>query len=268
MRSALFWALLVGLSSFAALLPSALAAQAEISELREQVAALRAERPPGVSEGALTSLDYSLDVATRIERQFETQSEQWRGRVERYLEIARAGRDPYLEQGGRITNRGYESEISTTRQGYTVYVPPDYDPSRSYPLLVMMHGGSSNGNLFLGVVLGNNMDWLTYDEHLWDFYSPRWSPQWIVVAPDGFGQVLWRWMGEEDVLRVIEDVQAHYNVDADRVVLGGLSNGGLGAPTRWACATRGASRWCTAIAGAPSWLHVHGRQSPTPAGVT
>jgi hypothetical protein len=261
MRSALFWALLVGLSSFAALLPSALAAQAEISELREQVAALRAERPPGVSEGALTSLDYSLDVATRIERQFETQSEQWRGRVERYLEIARAGRDPYLEQGGRITNRGYESPISTIRQGYAIYLPPDYDPSRRYPLLVMLHGGSSNGNLFLGVVLGNNMDWLTYDDHLWDEYTPRWSPDWIVVAPDGFGQVLWRWMGEADILSVVDDVQRHYAVDADRVVLGGLSNGGLGA---YAVGMRHAWRFSmvTAIAGAPSWLQYTGG-SPT-----
>jgi hypothetical protein len=236
-------------------------AQAEVEELRARVAALRDARPAGVSPGAITSLDYSLDVATRIERQFGEQSLAWRGRVERYLAAAEAGRDPYLEQGGRITNRGYDSPISTIRQGYAIYLPPDYDPQREYPLLVMLHGGSSNGNLFLGVVLGNNMDWLTYDDHLWDEYTPRWSPDWIVVAPDGFGQVLWRWMGEADILAVVDDVQRHYRVDADRVVLGGLSNGGLGA---YAVGLRHAWRFSmvTAIAGAPSWLQYAGG-SPT-----
>jgi hypothetical protein len=209
MRSQLRWTFLLVLSFFAAASPRSASAQAEIGALRAEVAALRAERPAGVSEGAVTSLDYSLDVAGRIERQFEAQSLQWRARVERYLALAQAGRDPYPEQRGRITNRGYESPISTIRQGYAIYLPPDYDPSRRYPLLVMLHGGSSNGNLFLGVVLGNNMDWLTYDQHLWDEYTPRWSPDWIVVAPDGFGQVLWRWMGEADILAVVDDVQRH-----------------------------------------------------------
>jgi hypothetical protein len=262
MRSQLRWTFLLVLPFFAAASPRSASAQAEIGALRAEVAALRAERPAGVSEGAVTSLDYSLDVAGRIERQFEAQSLQWRARVERYLALARAGRDPYLEQRGRITNRGYESPISTIRQGYAIYLPPDYDPSRRYPLLVMLHGGSSNGNLFLGVVLGNNMDWLTYDQHLWDEYTPRWSPDWIVVAPDGFGQVLWRWMGEADILAVVDDVQRHYAVDEDRVVLGGLSNGGLGA---YAVGMRHAWRFSmvTAIAGAPSWLQYAGG-SPTP----
>ncbi len=239
------------------LAPRAGLAQPSIATLRDEVQALRDARPEGVSEGALVSLDYSLDVASRIERNFVPQSAAWRARVARYLERARAGRDPYLEQGGQITNRGYVSPLSSIRQGYAIYLPPGYDPSRTYPLLVMLHGGSSNGNLFLGVVLGNNMDWLTYDQHLWDEYTPRWSPDWIVVAPDGFGQVLWRWMGEADVLAVIDDVQRHYSVDADRVVLGGLSNGGLGA---YALGIRQAWRFSMvqAIAGAPSWLQYTG----------
>ncbi len=253
-------ALLAALSPFAPSSPAS--AQPTVSELRASIDAAETahpERAPGVFSG----LRHMADVSERIERTFAEPSLAWRARAGRFLDEVEAGRDPYETIArGEIVSRGYESEISTTRQGYTVYVPPDYDPSRSYPLLVMMHGGSSNGNLFLGVVLGNNMDWLTYDEHLWDFYSPRWSPQWIVVAPDGFGQVLWRWMGEEDVLRVIEDVQAHYNVDADRVVLGGLSNGGLGA---YAIGTRHAWRFSMvqAIAGAPSWVMYTGG-NPTP----
>ena len=123
--------------------------------------------------------------------------------------------------------------------------------------MIVLHGGSSNGNLFLGVVLGNNMNWKEYDIHLWDRYEPRWSPPWIVAAPDGYGQVLWRWMGEQDVLDVIADISQHYNVDADRVVLSGLSNGGVGA---YAIGTRHASRFSVvqAIAGSPSWIQYAG----------
>jgi hypothetical protein len=230
-------------------------AQADVATLRAEVASLRGTS--ALRPGVFNSLDYMLDVSERIERTFEPQSIEWRRRVERYLAIARQGRDPYEAAQGRITSRGYDSPISTIRQGYTVYTPPDYDPNRAYPLMIMLHGGSSNGNLFLGVVLGNNMDWLTYNQHLWDEYTPRWSPDWIVVAPDGFGQVLWRWMGEVDILSVLEDVQRNYNVDPDRVVLGGLSNGGVGA---YSVGMRHAWRFSAvqAIAGAPSWLQYAG----------
>lgn len=227
------------------------------ARLRADLAALRTSRPEQVPPGSLTGIEYLLDVADRIERGFAPQAASWRAKAARYIEAVRAGRDPYPEQRGLIANRGYASRISQVIQGYTVYVPPDYDPSRRYPLLIMMHGGSSNGNLFLGVVLGNNMDWQTYSQHLWDDYTPRWSPDWIVVAPDGFGQVLWRWMGEQDVLDVLDDVQRHYSVDPDRIVLGGLSNGGLGA---YAIGMRHAWRFSMvlAIAGAPSWVQYAG----------
>ena len=153
--------------------------------------------------------------------------------------------------------------MSPTLQGYAVYIPPDYDPSRRYPLYVALHGGSSNGNLFLGVVLGNNMDWETYSQHLYDEYTPRWSPDWIVVAPTGFGQMMWRWMGERDVLDVIDDVRRHYSVDDNRVVLGGLSNGGVGS---YAIGARHAWRFAAvhAMAGAPSWIqYLGGRVTAT-----
>jgi hypothetical protein len=241
------------LAALVLLLPAAAAAQPTVAELRARADASEAAHPE-LPPGTFTGIRYFTDVAERIGRTFAERSIEWRGRAERYLDETDAGRDPFATIArGAITMRGYDSPISTVRQGYGIYLPADYDPSRTYPLLVMLHGGSSNGNLFLGVVLGNNMDWETYDEHLWDEYAPRWSPDWIVVAPDGFGQVLWRWMGEEDVLRVVEDVQAHYSVDPDRIVLGGLSNGGLGA---YAIGARHAWRFSLvhAIAGAPSWV--------------
>lgn len=239
--------------------PSLVEAQPSVDSLRERIAAAEAHRPEAVPAATLTSISYLVDVSERIEPRFEVPAGSWRERAGRYLDAVEAGRDPYPEQRGIITNRGYDNPASIIRQGYGIYLPPDYDPSRRYPLLVILHGGSSNGNLFLGVVLGNNMDWLTYNQHLWDDYEPRWTPNWIIVTPDGFGQVLWRWMGEEDVLRVLADVERHYSVDTDHVVLGGISNGGVGT---YAIGTRHAYRFSmvTAMAGAPSWVQYTGGQ--------
>ena len=224
----------------------------DTSAARRDLATLMHSRPDGVTESTLNGIGYLIDTAERIDLHYPTQAATWLHRAEQFLAEAKHGKDPYVEQKGKIVSRAYVSPISERRQGYAVYLPPNYDPSKSYPLMVMLHGGSSNGNLFLGVTLGNNMSWLEYDEHLWDDYTPHWSPDWIVVAPDGYGQVLWRWMGEQDVLDVVDDVSHAYNVDADRVTLCGLSNGGVGAHN---IGMRQAWRFANviAMAGAPSW---------------
>ena len=257
MRALLPLSLLVAL----ALAGSANAQSGELSTLRDRLAALRTQEP-APNQSITLSIAHVLDVAERIERNFPKQAGEWRARARRYLELAERGKDPYVEERGRIASRGYASPISRRIQGYTVYVPPDYTPDKAWPLLIALHGGSSNGNLFLGVVLGNNMDWKSYDKHLWDRYEPRWSPPFIVAAPDGYGQVLWRWMGEQDVLDVIDDIQKSYSVDRERVVLSGLSNGGVGA---YAIGSRHASRFSVvqAIAGAPSWQQYTGAGSVT-----
>jgi predicted esterase len=238
-------------------------AQPAVDALRARLDALSVQRPAGLPQAVLPSIAHVLDVAQRIEGKFPSQALEWRGRAARYLESAERGQDPYPLERGQIVSRGYVSGLSRRVQGYTVYVPPDYTPDKRWPLMIVLHGGSSNGNLFLGVVLGNNMNWKEYDVHLWDTYAPRWSPPWIVAAADGYGQVLWRYMGEQDVLDVIDDIQRNYSVDAGRVVLSGLSNGGVGA---YAIGSRQAYRFSVvqAMAGAPSWLMYTGAGSVQP----
>lgn len=182
----------------------------------------------------------------------------WIERAERYLDALESGRDPFAtEARGEITLRAYRSDVSELPQRYAVYVPPGYDPSRRYPLLVALHGGSSNGNLFAALMLGARVPWARYRRH-WDRpHEPRLHPEWIVVAPDGFGNSIWRFLGERDVLDVIADVRARYSVDPDRVVLAGLSNGGLGS---YNVGARHAWRFSAVIpmAGAPGWVHYLG----------
>jgi enterochelin esterase-like enzyme len=225
--------------------------------LQTQLEQLRSTAPRGETVSVLDSIAFQLETAERINKHYPAQAQAFRTRAADWLKQASAGQDPLQAARGQIVMRGYSSPISQVRQGYAIYLPKDYDPKRAYPLMLVLHGGSANGNLFLGVVLGNNMNWKEYDQHLWDDFTPRYTPDWIVVAPDGFGQVMWRFMGEQDMFDVLADVQKHYNVDADRVVLFGLSNGGVGA---YSMGMRHASRFSAvlAVAGAPSWLKYAG----------
>ena len=218
---------------------------------------LIAESKGAVPSGVWATAQYHLEQAKRMAEHHPKQAPKWRSRARQMLQSAKAGGTPLLDAKGKIINRGYRSELSTRMQGYAVYTPADYDPNKSYPLYVALHGGSSNGNLFLGVFLGNNMNWKTYKEHLYDEFVPQYHPDWIVVAPTGFGQIIWRWMGERDVFDVIKDVKKHYSVDPHRVVLGGVSNGGKGAYT---IGSRHASKFSLvqAMAGAPSWVQYVG----------
>lgn len=98
------------------------------------------------------------------------------------------------------------------RGGFSVYVPEDYDPARSYPLLMALHGGSGHGRLFL-----------------WTWVREARSRGVIVVAPTATGST-WS-LREPDVdskhlARVLETVAANWRLDRSRLLLTGMSDGG------------------------------------------
>lgn len=189
---------------------------------------LRGKNLEGVPRGALDSIEHLTDVASRYAAQEPSNAKRYLCEALRLIEKAEEGVDPFEDERGFVI-RGYRSEASTEIQPYSIYVPDSYDPKRATPLLVVLHGGSSNHALFLGVVFGNNVEWKTYRKNLRTLYHPLFETDWLVVTPNGFGQVMWRWLGEKDVLDVIDDVKRHYNVDENRIVLNGISNGGVGA---------------------------------------
>jgi hypothetical protein len=109
---------------------------------------------------------------------------------------------------------GYWSEIDGTVQPFGVALPAGYDPARRWPMLVILHG------------LGH--------------FSPyqceaRSEPGMIVVAPRGRGGMDYKFVGEPDVLRAVEEALRLFPVDTDRVYLAGNSMGGTGS---WHLASR------------------------------
>ncbi len=229
----------------------------EVRALDAELAPLEADPPDGIPRESLVTLRYYLQLAGELpNRHPEAALRFWR-LARRMAEEVRAGTDPFADERGLIV-RGYRSDLSSKLQGYSIFLGAEFDPTHDHPLLVLLHGGSSNHHLFLSVVLGNNVKWDSYAANLWTPYEPRWDPgQWILAAAHGFGQAMWRWAGEQDVFDLVADLSRVLRVDPDRVFLNGISNGGVGT---WTVGFRHAWRFAGVLpmAGAPSWKRYEG----------
>ncbi len=198
-----------------------------LDDLRD---AVRKRKLENVSPGTLATLEAYIYDARRMREKDPRYHRRISRRIGKLLDAAEQDRDPIAAERGLFW-RGYRSRYSIQPQMYSIYVPEDYDPEAAEPLVVTLHGGSSNHNVWLALCLGNGIKVDDYwKSHRKRFRAKR-HPDGIVVAPDGLGQVRWRWMGEQDVLDVIADVRRNYNIDADKIVLTGLSNGGIGSYT-------------------------------------
>jgi phospholipase/carboxylesterase len=104
-----------------------------------------------------------------------------------------------------------------SRGGFSLYVPEYYTPDRSWPLVMALHGGSGNGRGFL-----------------WSWLRDARSHGAILVAPTATGplpaKTTWALMGDDtdtpNLARMLDIVQARWNIDPARRLLTGMSDGG------------------------------------------
>jgi pimeloyl-ACP methyl ester carboxylesterase len=101
-------------------------------------------------------------------------------------------------------------QVDGTIRRYGLYVPPSYQPARSYPLIICLHGAGFNGDSYL------------------DRWSPRLGERYLLACPSIADGAWWTRDGELLVMAVFDEVARRYHVDRDRVFLTGMSNGGLG----------------------------------------
>lgn len=125
----------------------------------------------------------------------------------------------------------YVSDIDNSIQPYSLYLPANYSPEKTYSLIVVAHGYS--GNDYDG---GNHLTSLMPE----DF---------IIVSVFGRGDVHYQSVGEQDVLDVMNRVLERYPIDKNHVYLTGSSMGGLGT---WRIGTLYADRFA-AIAPYCGW---------------
>jgi poly(3-hydroxybutyrate) depolymerase len=136
------------------------------------------------------------------------------------------GEDPYRARTG-VVHRAYRSELDGQLQPYVAYVPPTHKhDGAAMPMIVSFHGLTHQAEHALRAVIGE----ATKEDDNPDS-SARRLPGFpnqgtLLVAPWGFGRVGPRQLGEHDVLRVIDEMKASYNVDPTRVSITGYSLGG------------------------------------------
>src|ERR1700761_2090698 len=99
-----------------------------------------------------------------------------------------------------------------SRSGFSLYVPEYYTPDRTWPLVMALHGGSGNGRNFL-----------------WSWLRDARSFGAILIAPTATGST-WALMGDDtdtpNLMRILEAVRGRWNVDPQRMLLTGMSDGG------------------------------------------
>ncbi|MHC5035242.1 MAG: carboxylesterase family protein, partial [Planctomycetota bacterium] len=115
---------------------------------------------------------------------------------------------PRLFPTGRPFLRGYYSELDDTFQPYGVCLPRTYNGTRRYPLIITLDDYPS-GEPF------QCMDAPYYEGA-------------ISVKPQGRGATDYMHIGEDDVVKVLEEASAIYNIDRQRVYLTGASIGAMG----------------------------------------
>ncbi len=115
----------------------------------------------------------------------------------------------------------YFSDAGNIRVPYIVYVPKGYDPAKPTKLVVFLHGAVLAQDSF------QHTNPSIADEPIFsvaDMYNT------IVLFP--FARNDFKWTGAEplpyeNVVRQIKETEKRYNIDLNRVYIGGISMGGI-----------------------------------------
>ncbi len=98
------------------------------------------------------------------------------------------------------------------RGGFALYIPEYYTADRTWPLVVVLHGGSGNGRNFL-----------------WSWLRDARAYGAILLAPTATGST-WALMGDDtdtpNIARMLERIEGKWRIDPARKLLTGLSDGG------------------------------------------
>src|SRR2546421_4676637 len=103
-------------------------------------------------------------------------------------------------------------------QSLYVFVPRNYDPHKKYPALIYLHGLFEAWDGANGFLSGGLPPEVARRADDWPF---------VTIFPQSSGS----WRGkdrERDVLAALDYAQQHWSIGSDRVILSGLSFGGLG----------------------------------------
>jgi len=132
------------------------------------------------------------------------------------MDSVEAGQDPFSHRRGDF-KKAYHSTVDNTYQPYRVFVPTNYDSSKAYPLVILLHGmGGNEDSYFDGYASGA-------------IKKEAQQRGYILACPKGRDSAsMYTGSAEQDVLDVMTEIQRTYRIDSDRVYMSGHSMGGYG----------------------------------------
>lgn len=132
------------------------------------------------------------------------------------LDALTAGNDPFAARRGEF-KKAYLSKVDSALQPYQVYVPAAYDKSRTFPLVIALHGMGGDENSYFQAY-GQGAFKLEAEKHGYIAACPKGRKPASMYIGDA----------EKDVMDVIAEMRRDYNIDPDRIYLTGHSMGGFG----------------------------------------
>jgi predicted esterase len=153
--------------------------------------------------------------------------------VEDMLASAKSGKDPFAGRTGDF-KRHYTLKAAGEIMPYRLYIPPAYDGTKAYPMVLALHGlGGTEDSMF-----GANYRALPEAE----------KRGYILVSPlgyridGGYGRAATKAgaLSEADVMEVLARVRRDYKIDDSRIYLMGHSMGGFGT---WVLGPKYPSIW-------------------------
>jgi len=132
------------------------------------------------------------------------------------LDALDAGNDAFGARRGEF-KKAYRSKVDSTLQPYQVFVPAAYDKSKTFPLVIALHGMGGDENSYFQAY-GQGAFKLEAEKHGYIAACPKGRKPASMYIGDA----------EKDVMDVIAEMRRDYNIDPDRIYLTGHSMGGYG----------------------------------------
>lgn len=129
--------------------------------------------------------------------------------VETVSQIIRAERTYQTQPVGNLPNE--QIVIRGRTYHVSLFIPPTYQASRAYALVLCLHGFGFTGEEYL------------------ERWRTRLEEDYLLACPTYPSGAWFTRRAEELVLETIRQVRRRYHIDPDRVFLTGMSNGGIGA---------------------------------------
>ena len=143
----------------------------------------------------------------------------WFGLYDFEMELWKPYKDLKIFQDFLAKNTAIRREVQkSAKPKLKLSTPEGYDPARTYPLFIALHGGGENMEDF-------SARWRS--DRLESDFLVAYLQSSQVVSMDGFGWTEDLELAKKEIQDAFEDLSSTYSLDEKRIIIGGFSSGGV-----------------------------------------